>query len=112
MSSEYIKISNPEKIYGQKNLLQAQIELLQVMQRYKTFEKLRKEELILKVVLKTKIEEAESSLHLLDKLLPKSTFKLEKDKEKQSKDLLLYKKEKLTLEQEINRIKEKLTRLH
>src|SRR3989344_4146898 len=72
MSFEYIKLSPTEIIYGKRNLLQSQVELLQTLQRYKTYHQLRKEELLLKVALKTKVEEALSSLASLSKIIRKT----------------------------------------
>jgi len=71
MPNEYVRISKPEQIYGQKNLLLAQLNLLTSLKYYHSFRELRKRELMLKIELKKKVEEAQQSLSLLDALLPK-----------------------------------------
>ena len=110
MSSEYIKLSQPEIFYGKKNSLQAQVELLQTLQRYKNYEQLRKEEFVLKITLKNKVEEVLSCIQLLDKLLPKTLIK--DIKEDSFIDTFMFQKEKASLAQEIEEIKQKLARLH
>lgn len=111
MSSEYVKLSYPEFVYGKKNLLQSQIELLQVLKHYKSYQQLRKEGFILKVNFKAKLEETLAALQLLDKILPKTSIKTNKIESEEQSDFFLYQKEKLSLEQEIDEIKKKLARL-
>lgn len=72
MSSEYVRLSKPENVYGERNLLKAQMEILKLTKSYEEYKKLRKEEFSLKVILKTKIEEAKNCIKLLDSLLPKT----------------------------------------
>ncbi|HLC32065.1 MAG TPA: hypothetical protein VJK51_05345 [Candidatus Nanoarchaeia archaeon] len=78
MSSEYIRLSSPEKRYGHKTMLEAQINLLSTLKRLKTYTQYRKQELTLKIELKRKMEEIKEHLDLLDKLLPHSELKIQK----------------------------------
>lgn len=72
MSSEFIKIQDQARKYGEKNLLISQLSTINLHQRVKEFKKLRKEELVLKLSLKKRIDEADESLSHLLKLLPKT----------------------------------------
>src|SRR3989344_966991 len=78
MSSEYIRLSSPEKRYGHKTMLEAQINLLSTLKRLKTYTQYRKQELTLKIELKRKMEEIKEHLDLLDKLIPHSELKIQK----------------------------------
>ena len=83
--SEYIRISSPELVYGETNLLQSEISLLTMVQQYKEYETLRKEELLLKIELKKKISEVKEALSMLAKALPESKFEEEQDKKERMK---------------------------
>lgn len=109
MSFEYVKLSAPEIIYGKRNMLQAQVDLLQTLKHYKSYQQLRKEELLLKIALKVKVEEALSSLFSLTKLLPKTHYAEEKDSD--VLDLFSLHEDKKDLEREIQDIKQKLAQL-
>ena len=63
-TSEYIKLTYPEAVYGKKNLLHSQLGLLTSVKRVEEFKKLRSQELKLKIELKRKLEEAKESLNL------------------------------------------------
>ena len=105
MNSEYIKISPTEKVYGAKNLLTTQLNILNIHKDIREYRKLRNEEFALKVSLKSKLNEAFSTLEILDKLLPKIRIdeKTEEIKEKHPEDL--------SIEQQSSLIREKLKRL-
>ena len=105
MSYEYVKLSAPEIFFSKKNLLQSQIESLNVLKRFKEYQRLRREEFVLKVALKSKIDEAKNLLLLLNKLLPVTSLKEEYEKDDS------FRKAKLSLEEEIEYIKRKLERL-
>lgn len=88
MKSEYVRISHPERIYGQKNFLQSQLEFLNLIKNFRTYKNLRKEEFVLKVALKASIGEALDLIGKLDGKLPKTEFKMpRKIKKKSKKDL-------------------------
>jgi len=70
MRAEYVRLSGVEKAHGQKGLLYSQLELLDLIKRFKTYKLLRNEEMLLKVMLKAKIAEAMVNLKKLDKILP------------------------------------------
>ena len=68
---EYVKLENSERIYGQKNLLYCEMEILSVIKRYKAYEKLRKENSKVRDNLKKKVKELQDNLLSLDKTLPR-----------------------------------------
>ena len=109
MTSEYVKISRQEAMYGQKSFLTAQLDVLDIIKRYLTYQKLRKQEFLAKIELKDKIEEVRNSIILLERGLPK-VYSEESEKKKKIQ-LETDSKEEVSLEQEIELIKEKLIRL-
>ncbi len=70
-STEYVKLDPYEKMFGEKGLLEAQLSLLNALKSYKQYEKIRQEELLLKISLRRKITETQEELSTLNKLLPK-----------------------------------------
>lgn len=109
MSSEYIKLSQPEVVYGQNNFLKAQLDVLDITRHYLTYQKLRKEEFLLKIELRNKIGHVQNNLLAMDKILPK-TYPVESEKKKKIA-LETDSKEVVSLKQEIELIKQKLARL-
>lgn len=107
---EYVKLTRSEVVYSQKNLFKSQLELLNTLKFYHEYRKLRKDEFVLKVALKSKIDEAKNSLKILDSLLPKMKPQdfcyIEENKESKSVS-----RKKLSLEQEIELIRKKLSQL-
>ncbi len=101
--AEYVKLSYAEKKYGEKNLLQSQLQLLNSIKHLKEYKKLRKQELLLKIKLKEKVIETIDELKMLDKRLPKVQPK-HKISRKENK-------ENLSLENELEKIKNKLKAL-
>ncbi|MCH7567956.1 MAG: hypothetical protein IIA87_00910 [Nanoarchaeota archaeon] len=67
---EYVKLGHSEQIYGKKNLLYGQMELLTIIKRYQEYKKLRKKELALKNQLRKKVNEMQQEMKSLDKLFP------------------------------------------
>lgn len=109
--TEYVKLSRSEKNYGQKNLLQAQLSLLEVTKHCKAYQDFRKEELILKITLKNKVDQVKENLAILDKILPKTKF-MDKHESKDSREKSdIFAKKDLSLEQEIDKIRRKLSSL-
>ncbi|MFH1289818.1 MAG: hypothetical protein ABIH92_00240 [Nanoarchaeota archaeon] len=107
--SEYVRVSPPEKVYGQKHLLQTQLELLNLIKSFHTYKVLRNEELVLKVTLKSKVEELINLITKLERLLPKAHYtpetREEKEKDKKKRE------RKLSLQEEIERVRQKLARI-
>lgn len=109
--TEYVKFSPRESLYGDKNILHVELELLKTLKRVKNYRQLRKEEFVLKFALKQRMDEIEEQLKLLDKLLPhdklpgldKTRKPVKKDKEQEKED-----KEKLSLDQELEVIRRRL----
>lgn len=102
MAFEYIRLSKTEKIYSQKNSLLGQLALLNSLKHYHTYKEIRKEELMLKILLKKHLEEAKQSIELLNALLPKTQENLIFEKENPHRE------RKISLEQEIDSIKQRL----
>ncbi len=73
--AEYVKIDYSDKIDGAKDLLESQMALIEAIKIYTGFEKLRKEEMILKIALKNKIGELFGEMNVLKKLLPGTKLK-------------------------------------
>ena len=101
---EYIRFSPSEKIYGERAFLESEAIILDIIQRKSSYLESRKKELLFRIDVKTKIDEALLLLADLDKKLPKVSLDKSQDfKEKE--------KESLSIEQELNKIKEKLEAL-
>ena len=113
MKPEHVLLKSDEKSYGEKQLLNSQLEILKALKRFDAYKTLRSEELMLKIALKNKINDAMKSLDLLDKLLPKPTIKQEKAHKKKhySKTERHQQSHSNSLEKEAREIKEKLARL-
>ena len=109
MSSEYVKISREEILYGKKNFLKAQLDVLGIIKRYLTYQKLRKEEFLLKIELKNKVEETRNSILMFERGMPR-TYPAENDKKKKIQ-LEKESEQEISLEKEIELIREKLIRL-
>jgi hypothetical protein len=106
--NEYIKITYPEKIYTEKNLLHSELEVILTLKHLEKYRKLRTEELSQKINLKNKMNELNNKILELEKSLPR--IKIEKDKE----EIILLKKqtiEKDDLEEEMEQIKERIRKL-
>ena len=69
---EYIRIESSGKFFGERNLLEGQLGLVNSIKRYKEYHKLRKQEMLLKIGLKRNISEALEELSVLNKILPKA----------------------------------------
>jgi len=112
MRPEYIHLTKSEKEYGEKQLLHTQLEILNILKHTKNYQELRSEEFALKIKLKEKIEEALKSIELLEKLLPKPTIKPKNTTEQELEiHKHHHKKENLSLNAELELIKEKLSKL-
>lgn len=109
MGSEYIKLSRPEVVYGQKNFLKAQLDVLDIIKHYLEYQKLRKQEFISKIELKNRIDGVKEQIAVLEKVLPK-TYMNESGKQNKI-ELEKESKEVSALQQEVDLIREKLARL-
>lgn len=105
VKSEYIRLTEAERHFGQKNFLNAQLEMLGLIKSFRAYKLIRKEEFLLKVALKSKIQEVNVLMAKLDKLLPKTEEKVEGSKKKRKRQI------DLSLQDEIEDIRQKLTRL-
>ena len=91
MSTEYVRISPPEQVYGETNLLQTQLSLLTTLKHYQEYELLRKEELLTKIELKKCISEAKEFLESVSKCLPESKLLEEQEKEERMRRQIIEK---------------------
>jgi len=101
----YIKLNHSEQVYGKKNLLYAEMELLNSIKQYKKYKKLRKEELALKFLLKKEIDEVREELKKLDGVLPEAKqteFKISASKKTPKRS---------DLEREIEEVRRKIEEL-
>ena len=80
--SEYVRVKPAERVYGETNLLQSQLNLITLLKQYQEYKMLRKEEIYMKIELKKQIGELNEFLDHLSKLLPESKF-LEEQKERE-----------------------------
>ncbi len=107
-NAEYVRLSPPEKNFGQKNLLGAQLELLRLIQIFHRFRILRDEELILKITLKNYIEETSKEILRLERILPRAEYKEKGEEDEEGGE---DKTKRLTLEEEIAKVRAKLAKL-
>lgn len=108
MKSEYVGLTHPEKVYVEKNILQAELELLDSIKRLRAFKKLRTEELVFKIALKRRIGEVLDDLKTLDRILPKVAYV---GKGEEGEEVEEVSKEELSLSKEIEEIRKKLAKL-
>lgn len=129
--TQYVKLSSEEQVYGTKNLLEAQASMLTGLQHLENYQKLRAEELKMRILLKKILGEAREGLISLNKALPA----VPKEKKKEENEAIIEmpkiepvkpmkpkiikivrltkdEKEKVSpIEQELEEIKKKLARL-
>ncbi len=110
MILEYVRISPQEKFYSERNLLQAQLEILSFNKHYFNFQELRNEELVLRIILRKKLIEAKELLKITDNLLPKIKMK-NKTREEFIEEEIESLKSSSSLDKEIDDIRRKLSRL-
>lgn len=114
MRPEHIRLQQAERVFGEKNLLHAQLNIISLMKRYESYKELRSQELLLKIALKTKLAEAADSLALFDKLLPKPAIVPKAVKHAfnaTAEHTSTLHKKKQTLEAEVDEIRRKLAAL-
>ena|SRR3989344_2198752 len=111
MRPEYVRLESQEKVFSQKHLLHAQLETISVSKHQEAYKLLRMEELLLKVQLKTKLEEIKEAFALFTRLLPKPAISEHEVLKKQHAEKPVQKKGPSTLEQELEEIKRKLAAL-
>ncbi len=112
MALEYVRLNSQELLYGKKSFLEAQLSLLNSTKHLNEYKKLRKEEFMLKIELKKSADEALVSVNLLQSLLPKTVIKEEKHHKTVVHHFSTVIDDKnASLEQEIDKIKQKLAAL-
>jgi len=108
MSSEYIKISYPERIMGERNLLYAEMETLTSIKNLIEYKKIRRQELDLTLRLKSKIKMFNDTMKILDRMLPKITAKTQKTESAKLSESEIQEQD---LESELEKIRQKLERI-
>ncbi len=81
MSAEYVRISQSEQVFGETNLLQTQLSLLTTLKHWQEYMLLKHDELLMKLEVKKKVEEAKAFLDSMSKCLPESKLLEEQEKE-------------------------------
>jgi hypothetical protein len=109
--NEYAKISAKEKSFGHKRLLEAQLSTLHSVKRLRYFLKLRKQEMLFKLALKSKIKETREKMRELNKTLPKMPDPEDETQEEEIKEEHAPLKSHVQLEEELEIIKQKLSRI-
>ncbi|MEI6850179.1 MAG: hypothetical protein WCK29_04005 [archaeon] len=107
MSYEYVKLNPEELTFTQKNFLQSQLDLLEATKAVRNYQKLRREEFMFKIALKTKVDQLKQSITLFNQLLPKAVEPEKRHIIKLSGE----NKKDLSLDQEIDLIKQKLSKI-
>lgn len=93
-----------KEFMGRLIFLQSQLEILNLIKNFRTFKKLRKEEFIMKISLKSKIGEALELIENLNRKLPKIVASDEKEVKKEGKK----KERKLSVQEEMVELQKKL----
>jgi peptidoglycan hydrolase CwlO-like protein len=106
MEHKYVALGPSQKIYGKKNLLYCQMNLLTATQKYKKYRKLRKEELALKRLLRKTLTDLQTELINLDKSIPHIKEKVMRPENIETKP-----KKRDTLQDEIDDIKRRIAEL-
>ncbi len=110
MKSEYVRISREETFFGERGLLESQLSAASLIKRMQVYNRMRKEEMLLKIELKKKLSEMDGMVKWFEKLLPKTNDEEKKDFEKSLQENKS-EREKFELEKEIFDIKQKLSSL-
>ena len=70
IEEEFVGLESQQVIYGKKQLLYVEMELLTALQKYERYKKLRKEELAVKNLLKKVILELRKEMEIIIQYLP------------------------------------------
>ncbi|MAG37784.1 hypothetical protein CMI45_00460 [Candidatus Pacearchaeota archaeon] len=108
-SNKFVRISYPEKLYAQKNLLHSELELLISTKYITEYKSLRSKEARLKIALKSRIGECLSLMKQLNKKLPK--VKIPESDSLDSPSSQEESPQSDSLDKELARIRSKLERL-
>ncbi len=110
MNSEYVRVSIPERLYSVKGLLRTQLATLNALQAFRNYKKLRNDEFLLRISIKNEVESCITLLMQLEKVLPQTAYQLPSEREKKQEPTN-EEKEELSLNDEIQMIKRKLSAL-
>ncbi len=105
---KYVKLNHSEKIFGEKDLLNSQVDILNLVKKIQNYRHLRNQELAAKILLRKKIAEILDELKILDKTLPKPKELGNKEGKMKRRT---GKERRQDLESEIEEIRRKIERL-
>jgi hypothetical protein len=107
--NEFVRLSDGERIYGAKSLLQSQVSAINFLKHFREYGRLRKEELVMKIDLKAKIDFALGAITDFARTLPKIQLVEETENE------IIFDKEeehkRKTADSELDEIRRKLMAL-
>jgi len=111
MASEYVLFDKSELKSLEKTFLMTQMNAISSVKNIREYKKSRAQEFAFKIKIKSFLGEIQNELSVLDKLLPETSFKTEKQEE----DLVILPEQKedksSSLEDELDRIKRRLALL-
>jgi hypothetical protein len=107
MEVRHVKIDRRDALSGKKNLLSAEIDILNIQKKVRNYKVLRKKELSLKSKLKTNFGALKTKLNLFQTSLPKDS----NHPKPQKKQKIIEKAHTKDIQDELNDIKSKLAQL-
>src|SRR3989344_58866 len=108
MEALHVRIDYDEAIDSKRDILNTQINLINMQKAIESYSDLRKDESVLKLGIKSKLNSALSKLNSFKKIMPKVH---EKKEEKERINDMIEKPKTNSLEQELREIQKKLAKL-
>lgn len=108
MEPLHVRIDYDEAIDSKRNILTTQINLINMQKAIENFKDFKKDESVLKLAIKSKLNSAVSKINSFKKIMPKVH---EKKDEKERISEITEKTKEHSLENELKEIQEKLARL-
>ncbi|MEK6914502.1 MAG: hypothetical protein AABW83_02520 [Nanoarchaeota archaeon] len=107
MEIRHIKLDYENALESKKSLLSSEIGLLEILKRVKSYRNFRSKELGYKDKLRLELNKFRKKIEEIQKSLPSEYYKVDKRK---NKDRKVFKRDR-DLEEELNEIKKKLSKL-
>ena len=107
MELRHIKLDYDDAVYGKKELLNSELNILKILKRFRSYQLLRRKESIAKSKLRNQLQSIKARIKNLDETIP--TKKISKSKEK--KKTLAEDKESIGIRDELDEIRRKLEEL-
>lgn len=109
METLHIKYDFDEALDGKKDILNTEANLIRIIKKIQNYKLLRAQSSKKKIELKTRLNELAVKINVLKKLMPKASIpKIQEIEIKASAEEI---RKKISLEQELSEIQEKLTKL-